>query len=796
MIGLIGLLLFAWFIASVYSFFSAIGMKDRISGLEKAIRNLNDELAKLKNKEPQRETEKESPIRNVQEEIISTEIISPAPVVNSEQIISSEIEQTLPHPEPEKIEPEKPFAETIKEEFTPYAFRPARTNAEWEAFIGGKILNRIGALALIIGVGFFLKYAFDNNWITETMRVAIGIVSGAALLLTGNHFKKKNFHIFSQGLAGSGIAILYLSVYSAFNFYHLVPQLVAMIMMSAVTAITLWQAFSYNSQVIGIFGWLGGFLTPLLLSTGEANEIGLFSYIALLDLGLLIVSAKKSNWFLIEPLSLISTIVVFTLWFGDYYTVESLWVTIGFTILFWTLFLLAELRRIHNREIPIQIHHQIVSVLNGVFFYISLYNIINPHYHKWMGLVTVFVGLCYLLLYFRIRNKRADEPGVHIRYLLSSILLAVVAASIQFEQFELTIAWSVEFFLLLIIAIRTRMNTVLMSSLGVLLLSLFSFLVINDSFEIPVTRFHFLFNERALALLILFLFVFIARLLTRNLEHKFSASIRNGLSLICVLIVFAFATIETSNYSKQLSFIADFPKSLWIERNTIFILATEWMLLSIVFWFLGRKKNDNALFLSAMVLLALSALSALPAALNDFEPIALYKPLFTFRMLSLLLLSVGLFLQSRWTDIYPINFSVHQLADFLRVALVATMFILLTVEVRDYFYLKIEQQASGYDVMSMLYKKTWKNQQQLSISFTWLAYSMLLMVIGIYRKRLNVRVLSIVLFGLTIAKVFFYDLSYLDTLHRIISFIGLGVILILVSYLYQRYKDVIGISKS
>ncbi|HNQ00377.1 MAG TPA: DUF2339 domain-containing protein, partial [Bacteroidia bacterium] len=125
-----------------------------------------------------------------------------------------------------------------------------------------------------------------------------------------------------------------------------------------------------------------------------------------------------------------------------------------------------------------------------------------------------------------------------------------------------------------------------------------------------------------------------------------------------------------------------------------------------------------------------------------------------------------------------------------------TMFILLTVEVRDYFYLKIEQQASGYDVMSMLYKKTWKNQQQLSISFTWLAYSMLLMVIGIYRKRLNVRVLSIVLFGLTIAKVFFYDLSYLDTLHRIISFIGLGVILILVSYLYQRYKDVIGISKS
>ncbi|MBK6836975.1 MAG: DUF2339 domain-containing protein [Bacteroidetes bacterium] len=73
---------------------------------------------------------------------------------------------------------------------------------------------------------------------------------------------------------------------------------------------------------------------------------------------------------------------------------------------------------------------------------------------------------------------------------------------------------------------------------------------------------------------------------------------------------------------------------------------------------------------------------------------------------------------------------------------------------------------------------------------------MLLMVIGIYRQRLNIRLVSIILFGLTIAKVFFYDLSYLDTIHRIVSFIGLGVILILVSFLYQKYKHIIGISKT
>ncbi|HRH64655.1 MAG TPA: DUF2339 domain-containing protein, partial [Bacteroidia bacterium] len=180
--------------------------------------------------------------------------------------------------------------------------------------------------------------------------------------------------------------------------------------------------------------------------------------------------------------------------------------------------------------------------------------------------------------------------------------------------------------------------------------------------------------------------------------------------------------------------------------------------------------------------------------IDNFYPIELFSPLFNFRTAALLLFAVGLFLQSRWTDTYPATLRIPKLSDLLRIGIVAAVFVLLTVEIRDYFYLKIAQEASGEDILSVLYRNTWKNQQQLFISIAWLCYSMLLMVIGIYRQRLNVRLVSILLFGLTIAKVFFYDLSYLDSLHRIISFIGLGVILILVSFLYQKYKHIIGIS--
>ena len=164
---------------------------------------------------------------------------------------------------------------------------PARSRAEWEALIGGKFLNRIGALALIIGMGFFLKYAFDKNWISEWLRVGIGAAAGVALLVGGRQSHRRDFQLFAQGLVGAGIAILYLSVYATFNFYHLVSQPVAFVLMAGVTVLAFTQAFLYEAMAVSLLGWLGGFLTPFLLSTGETHPVALFTYLAMLDLGLI-----------------------------------------------------------------------------------------------------------------------------------------------------------------------------------------------------------------------------------------------------------------------------------------------------------------------------------------------------------------------------------------------------------------------------------------------------------------------------------------------------------------------------
>ncbi len=161
---------------------------------------------------------------------------------------------TIPAPTPPRaVPPQVPTA-------PPPPAKPSQSRAEFEAFVGGKLLNRIGALALIIGVGFFLKYAFDNAWINETGRVAIGVAIGGALLSGGMRSHARSFVIFAQGLFGAGLSILYLSVYASFNFYHLLPQFPAFLAMSVVTAIGIGVALRYDALAIACLAAIVGAL--------------------------------------------------------------------------------------------------------------------------------------------------------------------------------------------------------------------------------------------------------------------------------------------------------------------------------------------------------------------------------------------------------------------------------------------------------------------------------------------------------------------------------------------------------
>jgi len=134
--------------------------------------------------------------------------------------------------------------------------------AELESKIGGHWLNRIGILALLIGASYFLKYAFDNEWIGPAGRIVIGLVAGMAVVLWSEHVRRSGYAIFSYSLKAIGIGVLYLSLWASSQLYNLIPNALAFFAMAAVTASTVGLALWQDAEIIAAFAALGAFITP------------------------------------------------------------------------------------------------------------------------------------------------------------------------------------------------------------------------------------------------------------------------------------------------------------------------------------------------------------------------------------------------------------------------------------------------------------------------------------------------------------------------------------------------------
>src|SRR5436853_206624 len=221
---------------------------------------------------------------------------------------------------------------------------PART-IDWEQFMGAKMFAWIGGFALFLGVAFFVKYSFEHNLIPPELRVAIGFLAGIALVGGGVLLKRKENVITAQTLCATGILILYAVTFACRAFYHFsfFGQIPTFALMVLITAAAFVLAVRMDALVVAILGIAGGFLTPLLLSTGEDNPLGLFGYIALLDIGLLAV-ARRKDWASLPILGAVGTILLQIAWVGNFFlrqhyfagtkTLIPMAVFLGFEILF------------------------------------------------------------------------------------------------------------------------------------------------------------------------------------------------------------------------------------------------------------------------------------------------------------------------------------------------------------------------------------------------------------------------------------------------------------------------------
>ena len=253
-----------------------------------------------------------------------------------------QIERTLglsqqPAPEPQ---PPPPPASAPPSPPSPITYHPSPT---LEARVGLTWVNRIGAVTLLLGAAFFFKYAVDNEWIGPAGRVILGLLTGFAMLGLADRLWRRGQRIFAQGLSGGGGALLYLSLYAAFALYHLVPRPAAFLLLLLTTTTTGALALRYQAQAIAALGLLGGYLTPILLSTGEDRPWFFFTYILLLNAAALALATVR-RWPQLPTLAFAATVLLYSLWFLDRYRFEKRLVATVFALAYYTLFALTPSR--------------------------------------------------------------------------------------------------------------------------------------------------------------------------------------------------------------------------------------------------------------------------------------------------------------------------------------------------------------------------------------------------------------------------------------------------------------------
>ena len=358
-----------------------------------------------------------------------------------------------------------------------------------ETLIGGRWMNRIGIVAIIGAVAFFLKYAFDNNWIGPSGRVAIGILLGASMLPWSHWLLRRGYSYFSEGIAGLGAAVLYLSIWAGCQYYTLFTRDVGFYAMIVITAVMAAVALGRNSQRIALLSVFGGFLTPLLVSTGKDAQVVLFTYLLILGAGLLVIDARR-NWRALSPISFLLTQFYFWGWYSEFYRQPKLERTLVFATLFFLLYAAlpviraAKYARLHEVDL-------LVALANSFAYLGALYLLLWPKDRWPLTLLALALSAVHVMVARLIPPPKSGESPV-TRFLFAGLALtfATLAIPIRLDGKWITLAFAVEGAILVWTGLRSA--TALMRGAGYFLLAISAFRLLF--FPLPAPR--FLFNER------------------------------------------------------------------------------------------------------------------------------------------------------------------------------------------------------------------------------------------------------------------------------------------------------------
>ncbi len=563
---------------------------------------------------------------------------------------------------PPTVEIKRPVsATTVSPVAPPAPSRPSiaaamQPESGLEARIGSHWLNRIGITALLIGISYFLKFAFENNWIGPAGRITIGLLAGIGVVLWSERFRAKGYKAFSYSLKAVGIGTLYLSLWAAFQVYSLIPSGVAFAMMLAVTAATAAMAWSQDAQILAAFALTGGFTTPLLLSTGQNREVALFSYVAILDVATLLLVMFKP-WRRLLVMGYVGTLLLYVGWYSEFYNRSQLGWTLGFATGFFAIFAIAPLVTLQPADehpllaaIP-----AILAFVNAGAYFLQAYvmiNEINRTYMAWFALALAGIYI-FLSRQVHARNLSArTSEFLYFLHLAVAIAFITVAIPIRLDAHWITIGWFIEAAVLLWVGNRMKSDFLSALALGALVLGVARLLLI-DNFQTT----QLVFNMRMATYLVAIIVLGAVAHYASKSEGEPAVTI-GAISVVALNLLALFAlTQEVGDYFRRQ--IAVVPQGAYqqgisyidLHRNDIqrdFTYSALWMLYGSMLMVVGFVRRSALVRWQALILIAATIAKVF---IYDVSQLDRGYRIVSFMVLGVLLMAISFVYQRDWLQL-------------------------------------------------------------------------------------------------------------------------------------------------
>lgn len=653
---------------------------------------------------------------------------------------------------------QKPIPETIDDNSEPENDRLAPVFD----FIKQNLLTIIGIFTLVLGIGYFVKYAIDKNWIGESARMGIGFLAGSLLIITA-HFIKKNYTVFSSIIMGGGIAVFYFTTTIAFREYHLFTQNTAFAITCAITLLSIFLSYRYNSEILIIFSLFGGFLAPLMISTGQSNYIFLFTYLSLLNIGMLITVYLK-NWKSVGWIAFIFTAIYLYFWTTEKTDLSSIIFYIITYIIFYAfaLYNYFKTKLLSKLDILMLVLINFSSIIGSVYIFSIL---------KYEPLSVFPLSFALINIFFAFREylDKKFERNYSV-FAGIGIGLLTLAVALQFKTHLITSVWAIEASLLLYIWKKTGHNIFKIFFYLLFPLVILSQMMTWTEYINNKKHLTLIFNPVFLtSLLVIASCFFNLILLKKESKEKSDAEFfQNAFKVLCFGVIYFSILFELIYQLSSQHFVVIITYSFLysIIFTTLLLILNKRLSIS-------EDLEDLLIYGLLFLFIAHITNSQIVDAVITKEIGLSFYWVHLIYWAPLLYLIVKLIPQSEF---------LKQKAGYLLISITCILSVSFELY-RIYIFLN-----------GTTYQNIFQLQEHFSILYLpiiWAVLSCGSIFAGLKKNIPELNKIGFGLLGITILKLYLYDVWQMDNVSRIIAFIILGIILLLSSFMFQKFKNML-----